>query len=97
MGAMNSKTIWEVWNYNKLDYGDRYCSGLLFWYHNCPVRQVCARMWDWSLEPTASLYHTQNALEPLHAQFDYLKNTVSVCNDYYQSFKITRSRLMYMI
>lgn len=87
VGAMNSKTIWEVWNYNKLDYGDRYCSGLLFWYHNCPVRQVCARMWDWSLEPTASLYHTQNALEPLHAQFDYLKNTVSVCNDYYESFK----------
>ena len=44
-------------------------------------------MWDWSLEPTASLYHTQNALEPLHAQFDYLKNMVSVCNDYYRSFK----------
>jgi len=87
VGAMNSKSIWEVWNYNKLDYGDRYCSGLLFWYHQCPVRQVCARMWDWSLEPTASLYHTQNALEPLHAQFDYLKNTVSVVNDYYQAFK----------
>lgn len=86
LGAMNSKTIWEAWNYNKLQYGDRYCSGLLFWYHNCPVRQVCARMWDWSLEPTASLYHTQNALEPLHAQFDYLKNTVSVYNDYYRSF-----------
>lgn len=87
VGAMNSKSIWEVWNYNKFDYGDRYASGLLFWYHNCPVRQVCARMWDYSLEPTASLYHTQNALEPLHAQFDYLKNTVSVYNDYYQSFK----------
>lgn len=86
VGAMNSKSIWEVWNYNKLDYGDRFCSGLLFWYHNCPVRQVCARMWDWSLEPTASLYHTANSLEPLHAQFDYLKNTVSVVNDYYQSF-----------
>lgn len=86
VGAMNAKSIWEVWNYNKFDYGDRYASGLLFWYHNCPVRQVCARMWDYSLEPTASLYHTQNALEPLHAQFDYLKNTVSVYNDYYQSF-----------
>ena len=86
VGAMNSKSIWEVWNYNKLDYGDRFCSGLLFWYHNCPVRQVCARMWDWSLEPTASLYHTANSLEPLHAQFDYLKNTVSVVNDYYQAF-----------
>lgn len=84
---MNSKSIWEVWNYNKFGYGDRYASGLLFWYHNCPVSQVCARMWDYSLEPTASLYHTQNALEPLHAQFDYLKNTVSVYNDYYQAFK----------
>ena len=87
VGAINSKSIWEVWNYNKLDYGDRFCSGLLFWYHNCPVRQVSARMWDWSLEPTASLYHTANALEPLHVQFDYLKNTVSVVNDYYESFK----------
>ena len=86
VGAINSKSIWEVWNYNKLDYGDRFCSGLLFWYHNCPVRQVSARMWDWSLEPTASLYHTANSLEPLHAQFDYLKNTVSVVNDYYQPF-----------
>lgn len=51
VGAMNSKSIWENWNYNKLGYGDRYCSGLLFWYHNCPVRQVAARMWDWSLDP----------------------------------------------
>lgn len=87
VGAMNSKSIWEVWNYNKFGYGDRYASGLLFWYHNCPVSQVCARMWDYSLEPTASLYHTQNALDPLHAQFDYLKNTVSVYNDYYEAFK----------
>lgn len=84
VGAMNSKSIWEVWNYNKLDYGDRFCSGLLFWYHNCPVRQVAARMWDWSLEPTASLYHTANSLEPIHPQFDYLKNTVSVVNDCYR-------------
>ena len=87
VGAINSKSIWETWNYNKLNYGDRFCSGLLFWYHNCPVRQVSARMWDWSLEPTASLYHTANALQPLHVQFDYLKNTVSVVNDYYKSFQ----------
>ena len=86
LGAINSKSIWEVWNYNKFGYGDRYASGLLFWYHNSPTRQVCGRMWDWSLEPTASLYHTQNALEPLHPQFDYLKNTVTVYNDYFKSF-----------
>ena len=87
VGAMNSKSIWECWNYNKYGFGDRYASGLLFWYHQCPVPQVAGRMWDYTLEPTASLYHTQNALEPLHPQFDYLKNTVSVYNDYYQSFK----------
>lgn len=82
VGAINSKSIWEVWNENKLQFGDRWCSGLLFWYHNCPNWQVCARMWDWFLEPTASLFHTMHALEPLHIQYDYLKGTVSVCNDY---------------
>lgn len=87
VGAMNYKSIWEVWNYNKLDYGDRYTSGLLFWYHNSSIRQVAGRMWDWSLEPTAALYASQNALQPLHPQYDYLKNTVSVVNDYYRSFK----------
>ena len=87
VGAINSKSIWEVWNENKLGYGDRWCSGLLFWYHNCPQPQVCARMWDWMLEPTASLYHTMHALEPVHVQYDYLKNTVSVANDYLQEQK----------
>ena len=87
LGAMNAKSIWEVWNENKFGYGDRYCSGLLFWYHNSPTRQVCGRMWDWSLEPTAYLYHTQHSLEPLHVQFEYLKNTVSIYNDYFQTFK----------
>ena len=82
VGAMNAKSIWEVWNENKLGYGDRWCSGLLFWYHNCPNWQVCARMWDWMLEPTAALYHTMHALEPVHIQYDYLTNTVSVSNDY---------------
>ncbi|MBP5301842.1 MAG: glycoside hydrolase family 2 [Bacteroidales bacterium] len=86
LGAMNSKSIWETWNYNRLDDGDRFCSGLLFWYHNSPNVQVCARMWDWYLEPTASLYHTMHALEPLHVQFDYLKNTVSVVNDGSEAF-----------
>ncbi|MBB4035602.1 hypothetical protein GGR21_001495 [Dysgonomonas hofstadii] len=86
VGAFNYKSIWEVWNYNKLNYGDRYTSGFLYWYHNSPIRQVCGRMWDWSLEPTAALYAAQNACEPLHPQFDYLKNTVSIVNDYYQSF-----------
>lgn len=86
VGAMNAKSIWETWNYNKYGFGDRYASGLLFWYHNCTMWQVCGRMWDYFLEPTASLYYTQNSLQPLHAQYDYLKNTVSVYNEYYKAF-----------
>jgi len=87
VGAMGYRSIWEVWDYNKFNYGDRFCSGFLFWYLNSPVRQTAGRMWDWSLEPTAALYYTQSALQPLHPQFDYLKNTVSVCNDYRTAFK----------
>lgn len=87
IGAMSYRSIWENWNYNKFEYGDRFASGVLFWYHNSPIRQVCGRMWDWSLEPTAALYFTQNALHSLHPQFDYLKNTVSVVNDFPKSFE----------
>lgn len=81
LSAMNSKAIWDVWNYNKLEYGDRFCSGTLFWSHASPIPMVKNHMWDWYLIPTAALYHTMHALEPVHVQFDYLKNTVSVYND----------------
>ena len=82
VGALNFRAIWEVWNYNKFNYGDRFASGFLFWYHNSPLPQTASRMYDWSLEPTAALYYSQNGLAPLHPQFDYLKNSVSVYNDY---------------
>jgi hypothetical protein len=87
VGGSGFRSIWEVWNANKLGFGDRYCAGLLFWYHNSPLRQTGGRMWDWSLEPTAALYFTQDALEPLHVQFEYLSNTVTVVNDTYRAFK----------
>ncbi|MCW3093834.1 MAG: glycoside hydrolase family 2, partial [Ferruginibacter sp.] len=87
VGALNFRAIWEVWNYNKFNFGDRFASGFLFWYHNSPVRQTSARLYDWSLEPTAALYYSQNGLQPLHPQFDYLKNTISVYNDYRKEFK----------
>jgi mannosylglycoprotein endo-beta-mannosidase len=86
VGAMNFRAIWEVWNYNKFNYGDRFASGFLFWYHNSPLPQTASRMYDWFLEPTAALYYSQNGLAPLHPQFDYLKNTVSIYNDYRKAF-----------
>ncbi|UEG52123.1 glycoside hydrolase family 2 [Mucilaginibacter daejeonensis] len=87
VGALNFRAIWEVWNYNKFNFGDRWASGFLFWYHNSPAPQTASRMYDWYLEPTAALYYSQNGLAPLHPQFDYLKNTVSVYNDLRQSYK----------
>lgn len=86
VGAMNYRAIWEVWNYNKFGFGDRWASGFLFWYHNSPLPQTASRMYDWYLEPTAALYYSQSGLRPLHAQFDYGKNTVSVYNDYRKGF-----------
>ena len=86
VGAMDYRSVWEAWNYNKFKYGDRFASGLLYWYHDSPEPQVCGRLYDWYLQPTAALYFTQNALAPLHPQFDYLKNTVSVYNDYRKAF-----------
>jgi mannosylglycoprotein endo-beta-mannosidase len=85
-GGLSWRAIWECWNANKFDYGDRFSTGLLFWFHNSPNRQVCGRMWDWSLEPTAALYFTQDAHEPLHAQFDFLKNAVAVNNELPREF-----------
>lgn len=86
VGAMNYRAICEVWNYNKFGWGDRFASGFLFWYHNSPLPQTASRMYDWYLRPTAALYYAQNGLAPLHPQFDYYKNTVSVYNDYRKSF-----------
>lgn len=86
VGALNYRAIGEVWNYNKFDWGDRFASGFLFWYNNSPLPQTASRMYDWYLRPTAALYYSQNGLAPLHPQFDYLKNTVSVYNDYREAF-----------
>lgn len=86
VGAMNYRAICEVWNSNKFSFGDRFASGFLFWYHNSPLPQTASRMYDWYLRPTAALYYAQNGLAPLHPQFDYLKNTVSVYNDYRSAF-----------
>jgi hypothetical protein len=95
VGAISYRAIWENWNYHRLSFGERFCSGILYWYHNSPIRQISGRMWDWSLEPTAALYATQNALAPLHAQYHFLKNTVSVNNELLHPFTgAVRTRML---
>lgn len=85
-GSLAYKALWEAWNAQRFEYGERFSTGLLFWYHNSPNRQTCARMWDWSLEPTAALYASQSAHEPLHIQYDFLKNTVGLNNELRKAF-----------
>lgn len=75
-----ARAIWEVWNRVRNGKG----TGLLYWYNNVPLPKVVAYGWDYSLEPTAALFATRNALEPLHAQYEYLSNVVSVVSDLYQ-------------
>ena len=85
-GSLAYKAIWECWNANRFEFGDRFSTGVLFWYHNCPHPQTCARLYDYSLEPTAALYSSQNAHEPLHIQYDFLKNTLGVNNELPKAF-----------
>jgi hypothetical protein len=72
-----TRAIWEVWNRVRNEKG----TGVLYWYNNVPLPKVVAYGWDYSLEPTPALFATQNALEPLHAQYDYLDDMVCLAND----------------
>ena len=76
-----ARAIWEVWNRARNGRG----TGVLWWFNNVPLPKVTCYGWDYSLEPTAQLYATRNALEPLHAQYEYLSNVVSVVSDVYSS------------
>ena len=76
--AMNHRALWEVWN---RACATRQATGVLFWYANTPVPKIGSHAWDHSLGLTSAFFAQKSALAPLHAQFDYLDNTVSVMND----------------
>ena len=76
--AMNHRALWEVWNRAS---ATRKATGVLFWYANTPVPKIGSHAWDHSLGLTSAFFAQKSALAPLHAQFDYLDNMVSVMND----------------
>ena len=76
--AMNHRALWEAWNRASATRG---ATGLLFWYANTPVPKIGSHAWDHSLGLTSAFFAQKSALAPLHAQYDYLDNTVSVMND----------------
>lgn len=74
--ALAHRCLWETWNRVR-----ETATGVLFWYNASPVPQLGGHAWDYSLVPTASQFAQANALEPLHAQYEYLSNRVSVASD----------------
>ncbi len=76
--AMNHRALWEAWNRASATRG---ATGVLFWYANTPIPKIGSHAWDHSLGLTSAFFAQKSALAPLHAQFDYLDNTVSVMND----------------
>ncbi len=74
--ALAHRCLWEAWNRVR-----NTATGLLFWYNSTPIPQLGGHAWDHSLVCTASQFAQANALEPLHAQYEYLSNRVSVVSD----------------
>ena len=82
--ALAHRALWETWNRVRGT-----ATGLLFWYNNTPIPQLGGHTWDYSLVSTASQFSQANALEPLHAQYEYLSNRVSVVSDIYESRRLS--------
>ncbi len=78
--ALAHRALWEAWNRAR-----NTATGILFWYNNTPVPQLGGHTWDHSLVCTASQFAQANALEPLHAQYEYLSNRVSIVSDIYET------------
>ena len=74
--ALSHRALWETWNLAR-----NRATGLLFWYANTPVPKIGSHCWDHSLGLTSAFFAQKSALEPLHAQYEYLKDRVSVVSD----------------
>ena len=83
--ALAHRALWEAWNLAM-----HRATGVLFWYNNTPVPQLGSHAWDYDLDQTASFFAQMSALKPLHVQYEYLSNRVSVVNDTYgdRRFKV---------
>ena len=81
VGAMQYRADGELWQRNKWDATAKFSTGWALWTVNNAFPEVCSRIYNYSLEPNASLFYLAHAQKPLHAQFDYHANDVSVVNN----------------
>lgn len=82
--ALSHRALWEVWNLAR-----NTATGVLFWYNNTPIPQLGSHAWDYDLDQSAAFFAQKNALEPLHAQYEYLSNRVCVVSDVYGTHDLT--------
>jgi len=54
--------------------------GVMLWKLNAALPSVVWQIYDWYLEPNAGYYAMQNAVEPLHIQFNQDDSTAAVIN-----------------
>jgi hypothetical protein len=54
--------------------------GVMLWKLNSALPSVVWQIYDWYLEPNAGYYALQNAVEPLHIQFNQDDSTVAIVN-----------------
>jgi hypothetical protein len=85
LGAMNFRAMSEVWKRNKWDESHgRFDSGYMLWTANNPVPMTAARLTNYTGEPNAALFYFAHGNKPVHAQYDYYYNDVSLINDTYE-------------
>ena len=81
LGAMQYRADGELWQRNKWDATNKFATGWALWTVNNTFPEVCARIYNYSLEPNASLFYVAHAQKPLHAQYDYYANDIAVVNN----------------
>jgi beta-galactosidase/beta-glucuronidase len=66
--------------------------GVMLWKLNSALPSVVWQIYDWYLEPNAGYYALQNAVEPLHIQFNQDDSTVVVVNRMYHATGLLRAK-----
>ena len=80
-GALTFRAISDLWQRNKWNATGKWSTGYAFWTANNTYPEVCSRIYNYTLEPNASLYYMAHGNKPLHVAYDYFANDVSAINN----------------
>jgi beta-galactosidase/beta-glucuronidase len=75
MNATGYQGIFEAAGHKLTETG-----GVMLWKLNAAFPSVIWQIYDWYLQPNAGYYFMQNAVEPVHIQFNQNDSTVAVIN-----------------